>query len=143
MLRLRLLACPIVSAMAPCRGALVAEAGASVILSANCAMNVPRPTITAANISMLRIRLHLFDEPYLTTPDAIARSGEPVEGCFFAKRMSEALTQRMRSPGGRAKRALRSITPAESPQGISQVPRGLTRRVGIALAGSSGHGWRG
>jgi len=26
---------------------------------------------------------------------------------------------------------------------IAQVPRGLARRVGVALAGSSGQGWRG
>src|ERR1700684_2403501 len=55
MLRLRRLASAVVSDATANRVAGVAEAGAGVILSAICAMKVPRPIMIAAKIIMLRI----------------------------------------------------------------------------------------
>jgi hypothetical protein len=58
MLRLRLPACATVAAGATFREAVVAEAGAGVILSAICAMKVPRQIMMAAMIIMLRMTPH-------------------------------------------------------------------------------------
>src|ERR1700742_198462 len=54
-LRLREAAWPVLSGIAAKRTDGVAEAGAGAILSASCAMKVPRPIMIAAKIIMLRI----------------------------------------------------------------------------------------
>src|SRR5258707_10958121 len=63
MLRLRPAACVDVSTAATFRETEFARAGASVILSATCAMRVPSPTMNAARISMLRITPTRSEEP--------------------------------------------------------------------------------
>jgi hypothetical protein len=55
MLRLRRSVLVVVSGVTAMRTDGVAEAGAGVILSAICAMKVPRPIMIAAKIIMLRI----------------------------------------------------------------------------------------
>ncbi len=70
----------------------VAAAGA--ILSAICAMKTPRPPITAAVITMLRITPHYLQRPFPISPRPLRdrdRTG-PTEAAIFAKRMSEVLT---------------------------------------------------
>src|SRR3954468_22525272 len=99
----------------------VAGAAAGDILSAICAMKVPRPTRMAAKIIRLRMTPHTrFRVADITTTAAKPRLTEPGQAAILAKRMSEVLTAV-----------------------ADYVPRGLTLRVGGALAGSSGQGWRG
>src|SRR5437588_7150997 len=96
----------------------VAEAAAGDILSAICAMKVPRPIRMAAKIIRLRMTPHTrFRAADITTSAAKPRLTAAARTVISAKRMSEVLTAV-----------------------LDHVPRGLTRRVGSALAGSSGQG---
>ena len=91
----------------------------AVILSAICAMAVPRTTIKAAKIIRLRITPHPIRATIPPRPLPNRDGWRTAKGAILTKRMSEVLT------------------------GAPHVPRGFTRRVGIALAGSSGQGCRG
>ena len=65
----------------PLRDALWASAG--VILSAICAIKVPRPAMKAAKIIMLRITPHSIRTPDITTLAAKPRLTAVVKGCHF------------------------------------------------------------
>jgi hypothetical protein len=90
-------------------------------------MKVPSTTMTAAKIIMLRIT-HTLDHNTgrgdITTAAAKPRLTAMPEAVISANRMGEALTAWIACSG-------------------TYVPRGFTRRVGGALAGSSGQGCRG
>src|SRR4051812_19395548 len=99
----------------------VAEAAAGDILSAICAMKVPRPTRMAAKIIRLRMTPHTrFRVADITTTAAKPRLTEPGQAAILAKRMSEVLT------------AVPDCAPA-----------GVALRVGGAPAGASPPGGRG
>ncbi len=100
MLRLRVLACATVSVPAVFREAVLASAGVpAVILSAICAMKVPRPTMKAAKIIRLRITPHSTGEPGdITTPATKPRLTAAAKAAILAKRMSEVLTGASSSP---------------------------------------------
>ena len=116
MLRLRRPLGAGVSAGAAFRRAVLASAGVAVILSAICAMMVPRPIMKAAKIIIIRITPHsIRGTRNITTSAAKPRPIAASKPTIFAKRMSEALTE-----------------------AFPHVPRGFTRRVGMALDGSSG-----
>src|ERR1700722_12781063 len=127
MLRLRRLASEVVSDATANRTDGVADAGAGVILSAICAMKVPSPIMIAAKIIMLRITsLSIAGSPHEPTSSRSRRNFDrrhATRTAILAKRMSEGLT-----------------SPPRTVMFPCYVPLGLTRRVGIALAGSSGHG---
>src|SRR5215472_15805950 len=99
----------------------LACAGTGVIRSAICAMKTPAPAMVAAANRMVRFTplTRIQRSADITTTSSKPGLNREVKAALSAKRMSEALTN------------------------CIQVPRGLTRRVGRALAGSSGHGWRG
>ena len=82
----------------------------------------------AAKIIMLRITPHSIRTPDITTFAAKSRLTAVRKAAILTKRMSEALTTGAGYTGMTA---------------CAYVPRGLTRRVGIAVAGSSGQGCRG
>ena len=84
-------------------------------------------------IMMLRITPHSLRGPAIS-PHKPPYRDETVaaETAILAKRMTEELTGYFASP--REERGAGAI---------SHVPRGFTRRVGAALAGSSGQGCRG
>src|SRR3569832_255609 len=105
-----------------------AAAGAGVSRSASCAMKVPSPTRTAAKIIKLRITQRSTYGPRgRSHHQSRAMAINPVG---YRRHFGE--------------KDERSVNRARSAKNIgAQAPRGLTRRVGIALAGSSGQGWRG
>src|SRR5512144_1680034 len=119
MLRLRPPTGAVVATATVVCGADVADA--ELILSAICAMKVPRPIMTAAMIIMLRITPLPGRKLDFITRRARPRARPRQSRCHFDEK------DERRVNGGV----------------ISHVPRGLTRRVGSALAGSSGQGWRG
>src|SRR3984893_4034295 len=89
MLRLRPSLCSTVSTVLEATWALAA---CGVILSATCAMKVPRPTMMAAKIMMLRITPHsIRGRPYDHASRKTANTGR-TSGAILTKRMSEALT---------------------------------------------------
>src|SRR5690348_3144384 len=104
--------------IATCAATLLeVEADAGVNLFAISAMKRPRPARMAAVITMLRMTPHSHLQVAGPISPRRLRGGDcgrPVKAAIFAKRMTEALT--------------------------GQVPRGLTRRIGSAEAGSSGQG---
>src|SRR5690242_16466683 len=76
---------------------LVAAAG--VILSAICAMKTPRPPITAAVMTMLRMtHAHSKQRQISPRPPRHRDQTRPAEAAIFAKRMSEALIWWLTSP---------------------------------------------
>ena len=88
-----------------CLAHALAAAGTGVILSAICAMKVPRPTRTAAKIMMLRMTPHSLTEPPISPrPAAKPRLTAAAEAAILAKRMSEALTGTLASPARAARR---------------------------------------
>src|ERR1700738_4595328 len=92
MLRLRRPLCPTVSTAGAFR-VVVASAGVAVILSAICAMMVPRPTMNAARIIMLRITPHsIRGTCNITTSAARPRLTAAAKAAILTKRMSEVLT---------------------------------------------------
>src|SRR5664279_5829078 len=90
MLMLREPACATVAATAALGDALWASAG--VILSAICAIRVPRPAMKAAKIIMLRITPHSVRTPDITTLAAKSRLTTVGKAAILTKRMSEVLT---------------------------------------------------
>src|SRR5260370_26844648 len=119
MLRLRGLACAtVVSLGAARRWAVVAAAGGGVMWSAICAINRPRPIMMAAMVMMLRI-----------TPHSVPKT------CRYHHAIGQTATNIGNGRVHFGEKDERSVN--------AHVPRGFTRRVGIALAGSSGQGCRG
>jgi hypothetical protein len=102
----------------------VAEADAGVILSAIFAMKVPRPIRMAAMTRMLRMTPPTSGLADFTTPAAQPRLTTTKQPCHFGEKDERSV----------------NATPGNDE---GQVPRGLTRLVGIAFAGSSGQGCRG
>src|SRR6202022_5177974 len=92
MSRLRGPACPTVSTGVAFR-ADVAGGGAAVILSAICAMKVPRPIMIAAKIKMLRITPHSMRSAISPLKPGHRDQDAPAEAAILAKRMSEGLTR--------------------------------------------------
>src|SRR3984957_17942885 len=91
MLMLREPACATVAATAALGDTLWASAGA--ILSAICAIRVPRPAMKAAKIMMLRITPHSIRTADITTLAAKSRLTAAGDAAILTKRMSEALTR--------------------------------------------------
>src|SRR5450631_3470109 len=81
MARLRMPVCATVSTGAAFRAAALASAG--VILSAICAMMVPRPIMKAAKIIRLRITPHSKQDPQYHHIRAQAATSSGGEGCHF------------------------------------------------------------
>ena len=77
--------------------AATAFAVAGVILSAICAMKTPRPPITAAVITMLRMTPLCLRKPCRISSRPLQGRdyAGSAEAAIFAKRMSEALTWRI------------------------------------------------
>src|ERR1700730_4727392 len=88
MLRLRMPACTGVSMGTAFLATAVAEAGAGDILSAICAMKVPRPARMAAVIKMLRMTPHTPGSSTrdLTMPAAILRRSSAGRGRHFGEK---------------------------------------------------------
>src|SRR6516162_1819893 len=84
MLRLRPPTCGAAATATVVRGADVAEA--ELILSAICAMNVPRPIMMAAKITMLRMTPLTNRKLDLTTPSALPRAMLWPERRHFAEK---------------------------------------------------------
>src|SRR5262249_26737713 len=99
---------------------IVADAGTGVIWSAILAMKVPSPAIMAAMITTLRttpLSPAQTHPPDFTTSAATSRPSRRRPGRNFREKDERSVNLRW-----------------------THVPRGLTRRVGSAFAGSSGHG---
>src|SRR5271163_1652453 len=93
MLMLRLPLCATATAGAAVGEAVLASAAFVVILSAVCAMMVPRPAATAAKIMMLRITPHsLRKKPISPHPPQARDQSRRHMPAILAKRMSEGLT---------------------------------------------------
>src|ERR1700689_1043997 len=142
MLRLRRPASNVVSGVTANRAEGLAEAGCGAILSALCAMKVPSPIMIAAKIIMLRITplsieatlIGTSDSPllaYLITATTKLRPTVRHTGGNLGEKDERRVNETITSP---MQWSVASLTLA------AHVPFGLTRRVGIALAGSSGQG---
>src|SRR6266576_3649081 len=107
-----------VSTAAELTVAVLASAGVAVILSAICAMMVPRPTMIAARIIMLRMTPHSPKDARYQTSATKPRLKPADKAVILTKRMSEGLT-------GEA--VMRGIDPR-----IHQSSEGLSRRRRIA-----------
>src|ERR1700738_2425774 len=117
MLRLRPSLCPTVSTGLEATWALAA---CGVILSAICAMKVPRPTMMAAKIMMLRITPHsIRGRQYDHASRKTANTGR-TSGCYFDEKDERSVNGGTSSPSPRE----------ELGDGANrnQVPRGFTRR---------------
>src|ERR1700716_2005079 len=88
-----------VGATASTTEAVLASAGVAAILSAICAMIVPRPTMNAAKIIMLRITPHsIRGTCNITTSAAKPRLTAAAKAAILTKRMSEVLTEARQRP---------------------------------------------
>jgi hypothetical protein len=103
-------------------------------------------------IKMLRMTPHSVQTPAdITMPAAKPRLTTAVEAVILAKRMREVLTgivirgldPRIHLQKEEPSQGMNCQIKPGNDEFISHVPRGFTRRVGIALAGSSGQGCRG